>query len=389
MTVVRAKSTGILPVLSGLLMMFLSSPVWAGSLKNLPPDPNLAEHLLEMTDRDFHIRESEHFTICYDTDYAAVRSLIGRLEGTYDAIRRFSDTLKWTGGPPEHRMGVLLFGQFDAFAQYAKAEGLSAGSLAGFYSQKTNLSAFCHTLDSPSLKPILQKIAQIEKRLQPFHNKPSSHRGGGARRDALSQELLALRLQRDAVVKRINQLVIQHEVAHQMMFNVGVHVRGRYNPHWLVEGLACQFETPQTDPRGRLRRTNHMRLADFRVAIGVALQANRITVHEYQEAVRAGRWVPLVDFITNPDLFIRRDDKVIYHYAQAWALVFYLLREQTDAFSRYLQTITSLSIKAPPNRKQILQTFESAFGRADETMERTWINAMLKTRLDLREAGLD
>jgi len=384
---VRGKNVDIPYCLSGLFLIIFSSMTWAVPPQKLPPDPDLAAQLIGITSKDYRIRESEHFTICYNTDYAAVRSMTGRLEGTYDAIARFSKSLKWTEGLPDDRMGVILFDQFDAFARYAKEAGLSASTMAGFYSQQTNLSAFCHTLHSPVMKNIVQQIDQIEKRLQKLNNNPYNRRGAQSRSDATLQQLRSLQLQRDAIVKRINRYVIQHEAAHQMLFNIGVHALRKYNPYWLVEGLACQFETPQTDPRGQLRRTNHMRLADFRDALGVGLKAKRITQQEYLEAVRAGRWVPLVDFITDPDLFVQRDEKVTFRYAQAWALVFYLHRKHKDEFSKYLNAITLLELKAYPDREHILNTFESVFSKTDETMEADWINTMLKLRLDLHQAG--
>lgn len=384
---VRGKNCSLPYALSGLFLIIFSSITGAGPPQKLPPDPGLAEQLIGITSENYRIRESNHFTICYDTDYAAVRSMTGRLEGTYDAIARFSKSLKWTAGLPDDRMGVILFDQFDAFTRYAKDAGLSSSTMAGFYSQQTNLSAFCHTLHSPAMKNIVQQIDQIEKRLQKFNTNPSNRRGVQSRSDATLRQLQSLQLQRDAIVKRINRYVIQHEVAHQMFFNIGVHALRKYNPYWLVEGLACQFETPQTDPRGQLRRTNHMRLADFRDALGVGLKAKRVTQQEYLEAVRDGRWIPLVDFITDPDLFVQRDEKVTFRYAQAWALVFYLHRIHKDEFSRYLHAITVLELKTYPDREHILNTFESIFSRVDESMEEDWINTMLKLRLDIHEAG--
>jgi len=384
---VRGKNVDIPYPLSGLLLIIFSSITWAYPPQKLPPDPDLAAQLIGITSKDYRIRESEHFTICYDTDYAAVRSMTGRLEGTYDAIARFSESLKWTDGLPDYRMGVILFDQFDAFAQYTKNAGLSASTMAGFYSQQTNLSAFCHTLNSPAMKNIVQQIDHIEKRLQSFNSRSYSSSEVQARIDATLQQLRSLQLQRDAIVKRINRYVIQHEAAHQMLFNIGVHALRKYNPNWLVEGLACQFETPQTDPRGQLRRTNHMRLADFRDALGVGLKAKRVTEQEYKEAVRDGQWVPLADFITDPDLFIQRDEKVTFRYAQAWALVFYLHRKHKDEFSKYLNAITLLELKAYPDREHILNTFETIFSKTDESMEADWIKTMLKLRLDIHQAG--
>lgn len=376
-------------VVASWIVLSIPATMLIAAPHSLPVDEKLTGRLMELTNDTFRIRESDHFTICYDTQYATIRSFIGRLEGTYDSIERFCKTLKWANGSTSQRMGVILFSQFEDFSKYATAEGLSAGTLAGYYSQQTNLSAFCDTLSSPNMKGILQQIERGEKRLQQMNRRSSGRRGGRVGMDMLMQQLMSWRLQRDAIVKRFNRFVIQHEAAHQMLFNTGVHARGKYNPYWVVEGLACQFETAQSDPKGRLKRTNHMRLADFHAALGVEVQAKRISAADYNQAVKSQRWIPLKEFVGDTELFSKRDKNITFRYAQAWALVFYLHREHPDTFSEYLHSIDTSQVVHLPRREQLLTAFERHFGKIDQDMEAAWINAMLKLRLDLTKAGLE
>lgn len=357
--------------------------------RSLPPDEPLTGRMLKLTNDTFRIRESDHFTICYDTPYSTIRPLIGRLEGTYDAIERFCKTLDWSNGSASTRMGVILFRQFEDYSKYAEADGQSANNLAGYYSRQTHLSTFCDTLSSPIMKGIVDQIKRGEKRIEQMNQRNRGGRGGRSGLQPLIQELMLLRLQRDSIVKRFNRFVIQHEAAHQMLFNVGVHAPDKYNPYWIVEGLACQFETTQSSLKGKLRNTNHLRLLDFHAAVGATLHAKRVSVADYNEAVQSGRWIPLREFVTDPQLFTHRDDQITFRYAQAWALVFYLHRESPEAFSKYLRSIYASTIDGVPSREQLLTAYERQFGKIDQKMEAAWINTILKLRLDLKKAGLE
>ncbi len=229
------------------VMLIALRPAAAGPF---PPDRDETSALLKIAGERFRIHQTDHFNIAYDTSYEALRPLTGRLDGTYDAILRFVAGCAIVNEVPTDRLEVILFSQRDDFTSYLAGIGLRGGSVAGIYDQQSNVAAFCDTAANPDLQQITGRIEQVRKQLQQLNAKRSrsgsrlSSRTMRKRQRELQGRLSALRLQHDSLIKKFNRFVIQHEAAHQMFFNLGVHVRGADNPNWLVEGLACLFEIP-------------------------------------------------------------------------------------------------------------------------------------------------
>ncbi len=358
----------------------------AASPPALLPDQEAAARLLTIGGEGFRIRETDHYTLAYDTSYEALRPLIGRLEGTYDAIWRFCEANGLGVRLPASRLEVLLFARYEDFAEYLAGIGLRAGSVAGAYDPRTNVSAFCHVESSPGLAQINGQIEQVQKRLKRLKGRES---GASARerREHLRRHLSKLRLQRDALTKKFNRLVIQHEAAHQMLFNVGVHVHWADNPLWLTEGMACQFEVPQAGSARPMGRINHLRLADFRDALGASPDVKSFSEEVYEEALASRHLVPLVDLITDDELFTGQERDVVFRYAQAWALVYYLHHRHRKEFVTYLRRLGTRKPGEHVAWQRKIEEFESAFGKPDEAFQRRWITYMLELRFDRREAG--
>ncbi len=342
-----------------------------------PPKANDgALQMSELVREGFRIRKTDHFSIAYDTSYDTLRPLIGRLEGTYDAIERFLAFNRVDAGERALDLPVILFDRFDDYATYAKGAGVDATSVAGFYGHSTNVAAFCNTSASPPFADVNAEMERLQNRLAALGGGGSS--ASSDRRKGIVQRLSSLRAQRDELVKRFNRFVIQHEAAHQVLFNLGAHVRGADNPLWFVEGLACQFEVSQTDPRGLLAGVNHMRLADFRDALGVAPGEKRLSGEAYVKAVNSGTWVRLRDVITGSDP--GRGEEMAYYYGEAWALVRYLHHRRGDAFAGYLRLLRQREVGRTVPREQSIEAFRSAFGEPDASFERDWVEHTLKIR---------
>jgi len=353
----------------------------------LPPDEQSAARLLAVAGEGFRIRETDHFTIAYDSPYEIVRPLIGRLEGTYDAVWRFCRGYKLDVEPLGSRLLVLLYDSRDGYARYRANCGFADDSVAGFYSPQSNFAAFLNTLSRPEVEQVTQRIEQMRVELQRLADEPRAGRTVRARREVLRRGISSLSLQRDAIVERFNRLTLQHEVAHQMFFNLGVHVRDGSNPLWLVEGLACQFEVPQTDQSGHPKRINQMRLGDLRNALGVEPGVATCPDTEYHNAVNAKRVVSLGDLISDAELFTRPDANIAFRYAQAWGLVYYLSREHHRALAIYLNRLMARGVGGPVDAGEEIEAFRAAFDPADEQLSRTWIDYMLRLRYNPAAAG--
>ena len=351
-----------------------------------PPDDKVAAAMFEIVGEDFRIRKTDHFTIVYDTSYDVLRPLIGRLEGTYDTILRFCEGVGLGVEPRSERFGVLLFDRREDFDRYRESLGV-ATTAAGFYHQQTNLAAFGNMLNTPQLRQINAEIDQALERLKQFRQHGKSSRSSPGEREALRRRASILRARRDAIVERFNRFVLQHEVAHQMFFNIGVHVRGADNPLWLVEGLACQFEVPESRAARGLGRINHLRLADLRDALGVPFDARRISGEELEAAVALKRLVPLAELVSDPGLFTRHGADGVPSYAQAWGLVYYLTRKHREPFAAYLRQLATRKPGVAVGPKREIDEFEFHFGPLDAQFQQAWVAYMLRLRLDPEEAG--
>lgn len=361
-------------------------PVWAGSPPAPPSDEQAAERLALVAGDGFRTYEAEHFLVAYDTPFEALSPLVGRLEGTYDAIWQFCEACALNTDPPASRFEVILFDRYEDFARYAAGVGLRAKSIAGFYEQRANRSAFCNTFNSPDIAPLTRQIDDAREQLRRASGGPSNSPAARGRRRELQRWVSMLTTERDVLAKRFNRFVIQHEAAHQMLFNLGVHVRGGANPQWLVEGLACQFEVPQADSRGALRRINHMRLDDLRTALQVPPSARAVSDDAYRAALDSGQIVSVRELVCDPTLFAG-GKHVVFRYAQAWALVFYLQRQHGEPLAHYLRGLTTRRPGEPVAATWELVEFEAAFGKVDDAFERGWLSYMLRVRLDRKEAG--
>ena len=349
------------------------------------PPSNGATERLALVGEGFRIKETDHFDIAYDTPYEIVRPLVGRLEGTYDAILRFCRFNKLGRKEKLAGLRVILYGRFEDYARFAASVGVQSESVAGFFSHPTNIAIFCNSLHSPALKVLHEEMDRTHKMLAKVgHGRP----GRTARtQKPLVDRLDSLRAQRDEFVKRFNRFVIQHEGAHQVLFNLRVHVPGADNPTWLVEGLACQFEISQTNPRGRLTRTNHMRLADFRDALGVDLPVDRLTDSALQTAQTRKGWMRLPEILTAPGPPNSVENSMAFYYGQAWSLVYFLHNNHREGFASYVRELGRRKPQETVGDEQRIEEFRLAFGQDLETMERDWIGHTLGLRLDRAKAG--
>ncbi|MCH7886036.1 MAG: DUF1570 domain-containing protein [Planctomycetes bacterium] len=353
-----------------------------------PADPKLLEEFFGAGVEGFQTRESDHFVIAFDTPYAELQPLIGRIEGTYRAILEFCKGERLEAPRPAERVRIIFFDQFDDFNSAAASSGLTTDNIAGFYDPNRHVSVFCSVRANPWLAKINQRIAQTKEQLQGLGAGAVPASASLRRERDLRKALSDLRTRRDVLTEKFNRNVVQHEVAHQMFFTLGVHVQGAYNPLWLIEGLACVFEVPQPGAGGPRLRITHGRLGDLREAVGVPHHARSVSDADYDAAVRAGSLIPLEELVSGDAGLVGPDANMRLGYAQAWGLVYYLHREYREAFGGYLQAVSRRQPGEPVGSARERREFEAAFGPLDGAFQRRWLNYMLKLRLDRHEAGL-
>lgn len=322
--------------------------------------------LLALGGERFSVRRTDHFLIASDGDEGVVNPLADRLEAAYQAVVRFGEDMKLPIHPPPDPLPVLLFNRHSDFEWYAGAVGFNNHTAPGFYYPRNNTAAFCNVLDLPPLRDISQRIEQAETQRD---------------RSVSPERIIDWRSKRDAIVETFNRLVIQHEAAHQVLFNTGVLSRDADNPDWLVEGLACQFEVSSPDA------VNQLRLADFREAQAAVVSADAAAASAASAIRSDKRFLSLADLIADDEFNAADESKRTIRYAQAWALVDYLHRTRGDALAAYLRRITGHPPNERTDRQHRITEFQSVFGSPDQAFERLWIESVLNLPFDPHQTG--
>lgn len=374
----------IKPACHRVTMVVLSLCLCAAAPPTLSQHREPVDRLRQAAGEPFKNRETDHFTIAYNTDYNVLRPLIGRLEGTFNAVWRFAAENNLADRHPEQKLDVIVFDQFEEFTRYAERVGVRAGGMAGFYHPRTNVAAFCNMYNSPALASLGSEIDRIQQ--QHAALTAANRTATLGQRKRLRRALSNLIGSRESLVKRFNRLVIQHEGAHQVFFNLGVHVREAQNPDWLVEGLACQFEVPQSNRTGKIQSVNHMRLGDFREAFALAPNVQEVSPQIHATALSTGRVIPLTELIAGAGFADNDAGHAAYRYAQSWALVYYLSRRQSRAFGLYLKQLTARTPGEAVGPEREVAEFESRFGKVDPAFEKDWLTHTLRLRFDPDEA---
>lgn len=355
----------------------------------LPEDPAISERLLKIAGEGFRIRDTSHFTIAYDTDPAVLGALVGRLEGTYLAVWNYCEAMRFPLRPPPHRLEVILFDQYDDYLRYGAGIGIDVrAGVAGFYNQENRVAAFCNIYQQPGFAEINRQIEQLQEMIK-RPNGRGAERGrlDSQQRNELLRQVNSLRAQRDAAVERFNRMILQHEAAHQILFNAGVHVARAQTPGWLAEGLACQFEVRQGQADRGAVQINHTRLADFRDAFDVPVEARTANPASMRRAFEDGRFVPLERLVSQADLFASRDANTLYLYAEAWGLVYYLARERPDALAQYVRGVAGREAGVELSAQQERAAFTAAFGPLDAALEEAFVSYVLALPFSRSEAN--
>lgn len=357
-------------------------------------DPAQERALAATAGPAFRVKRTSHFLIAYDTEPEVVDELTARLEQTYHMVFQFCEMNGVRVDPPRRRLEVIFFNQRAAYERYVARLGINAAGTFGLYHQDTNVSFFFNAANDDQVVELRSRIAEagtnidkLERSLQnlPPNNARMEVRFSDGERivgtkaeiekrvarkiDAARAELKKLESRRIKYCEQINQTVIQHETAHQTLFNAGLHVRGASNPRWLVEGLACLFETPPGPPGSGVSILNSSRLDDFRSAIDD--QAKRqLTSRDYQRALREGRICSPRELILNPGLLDARRASGLRSYAVAWAMTHYLHRNQREQLAAYLLEVSRRKPGDNPSPQQELEIFERHFGPIDDAFLR-------------------
>lgn len=389
-----------------ILALASTVPAAARDIAALPVEPDREQALLEQVGDHFKIRRTGHFVIAYDVPESVARELTARVERTYMSVTRFCRVAGITARPLTRRLEALFFNEPADYIRYCRSLRFRSEGTFGVYSQATNRAAYLNVRNDPrmqglhadihtarqTLDRLRKALEAIEGRQTPIELRYSDGRTVRMTKEDVAgqiedtaQRLDTLQARQYRYEDHVNRSVIQHETAHQALFNLGVHTRGRWNPLWIVEGLACLFETPPSTSGAGIGAVNAIRLLDFREAVNPADPRGRLRPEDILDAIADGRLTAPAELIDRPNLLGQRGRKGTTHYAVAWALTHYLHRAQTAELAAYLRAVARRQIDEPPSRAESRALFEAHFGTLDERFLRRW--AWYMARLPVRTPG--
>lgn len=252
---------------------------------------------------------TQRFHLHFEVQESWVSVNLVHFEDAHADVTRWARKIGFEAGN-ERPIQVVLFKSREHFAKFADRIGLSCGDVAGFYAVDEDLLLFAWNEFAPAM-----------------------------------------------------QVVIRHEVAHAVLYRLGVHRRDMRNPPWLVEGLACIFEVDQKEGSAGLS-PNPWRFADMSPLFQPQRCGTRIvSVNRQTLQDLVGRTWPL-DEGEGPHQ---------RHYAQAYALAYYLCETNPEGMKRYLAASNSRPADIALTPAVARSEFSAAFGPLEWEFIRGWL----------------
>ncbi len=296
----------------------------------------------------FRTHRAAHFTIISDAEQQRVDVLIGRIEHTYRRVRAFARGIEMSTTRPSSKMTVVLFDRWDDYRAFAGETGLVVSeSVPGVYDYQGNRSLMFNFANATLIR---EKRAEIERARRRIESR-GSVAAQSVEASSLAKRVRDIEGQIDRYERLINATVVRHEIAHQVLRNLGFQPRTWRTRRWLVEGLAMQFEGDSAE--------NPHRLADLKAA-------------------SAESWkTALVDLVGDPRRIGPGSADASRMYAVAWALVRFLRETRPTAFSEYLaadragvgRTARDRELAAFVRHFGAIETIATQFGPYVESLE--------------------
>ncbi|HPF41325.1 MAG TPA: DUF1570 domain-containing protein [Phycisphaerae bacterium] len=307
----------------------------------------------------FKVRRSMHYSIIYNTSEEDVAVFEYAIEKTYRACAKWCIGMGLEIHQPKKKLLTHFFNDFREYQAYSVLMGspVSGPGTAGFYHPMTNYSYFYNFRNTPGFKNaklnIDQQITQLADMLR--------------RGDVPSDQKRAIRAQirqLRATQNRINTFggdtteeVLQHEVAHQVLFNIGFHNEQAAlqfaNPRWFAEGMAQLFEPIDEGEGSGFGKVNHDKAQMF------------------HRLVETNRLYPVDGFVSDIRFFFSGDIAGVA-YPQSWALAHYLTRTKRDELKAYVDEINKRDGDFESSPELELKTFEHYFGKVDDAWVKRW-----------------
>ena len=292
----------------------------------------LGKEILKELPPDFSIHKTKHYLILYNTSKAYAQWCGGLFERLFRAYNNYWVRRDMTLSPPEMPMVAIICKDKQTWHHYAGREvGAAVDSIDGYYNLITNRIA-TYDLTANSQASVRQSKSRNISEINRLLSQP-----------------------------RAGQLVatVIHEATHQIAFNCGIQQRLSDIPIWLNEGMAMYFVTPDLRSKKGWRgmgEINVNRLVQFRNYLQQRRPEDSLYSMIANEERMQGR---------SEDTRFRGQQGILDAYSEAWALTYFLLTYQQDAFIKYLQFLGKKKPGRAESDEQKIEDFEAFFGSMD------------------------
>ncbi len=159
-----------------------------------------------------------------------------------------------------------------------------------------------------------------------------------------------------------NVATIIHEATHQLAYNSGLQQRYADNPMWVSEGLAMFFESPDFNSSRGWR------------SIG---RVNSVNLQRFRNYLPRRGGDSLVSLLGDDERF-RKSSAAGNAYAEAWALVYFLLRTKRQETIAYLRELSAGKPLRQLGERERIEMFERIFKTDLATLDRQFVSYMQK-----------
>lgn len=291
----------------------------------------------------FSSHSSPHFSILSDCDGRRVARLAETGERTLTDVKSFATRLALPMKRPATKMSVIFFNQWPDFERHARDAGFYVDqAVPGFFDEASNRCLIFNFANAELLQAKQQELL-VAKHAMMQSTLRDGDRDTQARNRQMRRRVRKIEAEIAEYERIVTMTVVRHEIAHQVLSNLGLQPAGAIKRRWLREGLAMQFEARSS--------LNAYRRADF------------------LSGIEAGESLDLRALVSEPKRLGPGAAELSARYAQAWALVNYLVHKQPRSLAAYLRACLPTQDRAKGAVSEI-ERFESAFGPLDHAFER-------------------
>lgn len=314
----------------------------------------------------------DHFLVAHDGDEAFARQRLQLLEQHYRDFYRYFEDRAFDLLLLDRRLEAVVFGTQERFMEFARrqAPGMERG--AGYFNGATGRLYCFDVRRSASRAEAERTLAAGAARLAAL-GREIDRVASGRNRTRLAELRQEYADRKEAMARErwewtrffdeANEAVTRHEATHQLCHASGLLRAHAGHPTWLVEGLALYFEN--TDP--------------FWSAAPRASAVDADRIEDLHTALRNGRMIALPDLIRGSGSFLALGgDRAHLAYAEAWALVCFLLRgpnrDYATRFFQYLRGQRIIAVSDAVDGDRRIADFRAAFGSELAELERGWFD---------------